>query len=191
MGTRGAFGFVVNQTEKITYNHFDSYPDGLGLDVLRWLRDTVDRDGEDAAREAAARLQVVNEDASPTEEELASFAAYRDPRVSTGDDWYALLRNTQGNPGEILRAGFFIDGSEFPMDSLFCEYAYIVDFDCRVFQAYEGFRKTPTTEGRWAYRFGIREPNGYYPVQLRARWSFDLLPSEDAFCAEFSDEDDE
>lgn len=41
MGTRGFVGFVIDGQEKIGYNHFDSYPDGLGVDVLSWLRGEV------------------------------------------------------------------------------------------------------------------------------------------------------
>lgn len=64
MGTRGIMGFVVDGQEKLTYNHYDSYPDGLGLDVLRWLRglneDTLPQARADAAKlvkEALAALR--------------------------------------------------------------------------------------------------------------------------------------
>jgi len=30
MGTRGAYGFRKNGIDKVTYNHFDSYPEQLG-----------------------------------------------------------------------------------------------------------------------------------------------------------------
>ncbi len=42
MGTRGAVGFVLDEKEKITYNHFDSYPSGLGCDVLNYLNSIKD-----------------------------------------------------------------------------------------------------------------------------------------------------
>lgn len=41
MGTRGTWGFVADGDEKLTYNHFDSYPDGLGVDVLDALREKI------------------------------------------------------------------------------------------------------------------------------------------------------
>ena len=37
MSTRGFIGFVIDGTEKIAYNHYDSYPSALGLNVLHWL----------------------------------------------------------------------------------------------------------------------------------------------------------
>ena len=37
MSTRGAVGIRMDGTDKIGYNHFDSYPTGLGDDILIWL----------------------------------------------------------------------------------------------------------------------------------------------------------
>jgi len=34
MGTRGIFGFIYKGKRYIVYNHFDSYPSGLGLWLL-------------------------------------------------------------------------------------------------------------------------------------------------------------
>ena len=34
MGTRGALGFKINGEYKVTYNHFDSYMEGLGKEVI-------------------------------------------------------------------------------------------------------------------------------------------------------------
>ena len=38
MGTRGFVGFVAEGREVIAYQQFDSYPSGVGVDTLRWLR---------------------------------------------------------------------------------------------------------------------------------------------------------
>lgn len=38
MGTRGIMGVRYNVIDKLTYNHFDSYPSGLGEAVLRDIR---------------------------------------------------------------------------------------------------------------------------------------------------------
>lgn len=37
MSTRGAVGIRMNGIDKVGYNHFDSYPTGLGADILIWL----------------------------------------------------------------------------------------------------------------------------------------------------------
>ncbi|MBR4317034.1 MAG: hypothetical protein IKP65_08795 [Alphaproteobacteria bacterium] len=38
MSTRGCVGIVCNGIEKIGYNHYDSYPEGLGVEVLDFLK---------------------------------------------------------------------------------------------------------------------------------------------------------
>ena len=42
MGTRGAFGFLVDGETKVTYNHWDSYPSGLGQDLVDTLTEILD-----------------------------------------------------------------------------------------------------------------------------------------------------
>ena len=37
MGTRGLWGFRKDGKDKLTYNHFDSYPDCLGHTIVEFL----------------------------------------------------------------------------------------------------------------------------------------------------------
>ncbi len=37
MGTRGVFGFHKDGVDKITYNHYDSYPTCLGEEVKKFI----------------------------------------------------------------------------------------------------------------------------------------------------------
>lgn len=179
MGTRGFLGFVADGTEKIAYNHFDSYPSGLGTDVLGWLRRAVVDTG--SLQADVRRLRVVDETTPPTTQDIERLKPYADTNVGRQelDDWYVLLRKTQGNPEATLAAGVMLDGSDFPADSLFAEYGYVVDTDAQVFEAYVGFVKAPHTAGR----FAKPEPNkdGYYPARLVASFPFSALPSDDDF----------
>ena len=38
MGTRGVTGFVADGKWYVTYNHFDSYPEYLGMQVLNFAK---------------------------------------------------------------------------------------------------------------------------------------------------------
>jgi hypothetical protein len=183
MGTRGFIGFIVDGTEKIAYNHWDSYPAGLGLEVLHWLR------GEHLGfiQRKAAELRVVEPDSSPTEEEIQKLAQYTNRNVggpSPRPTWYQVLRETQGNPGAMLDAGVIEDASGFPLDSLFAEWGYVVDLDASVFEVYEGFQRQPHSKGRFAGR-GTPEPgasgSSYHPVALVASWPLSALPTDDEF----------
>jgi hypothetical protein len=191
MGTRGFVGFVIDGTEKIAYNHFDSYPGGLGLDVLHWLH--VEPLAEpDATRKRARALRVVANDSEPTDENIEQLQPFYNPNVGghkDRPDWYQLLRETQGNLGLILKAGVTEDASHFPLDSLFAEWGYIVDFDAGVFEVYAGFQRSPHSRGRFASREGGRS-DGYYPVALVASWPLSELPTDEAFLAIFGEDAD-
>lgn len=180
MGTRGFFGFAVNSDVKITYNHSDSYPDWLGCRVLDWAREA----DLDAARTAAANLRVVDDGTPVTDDDIAALAPYTDLGVGRrGDrpDWYQLLRKTQGDPAAVLAAGVIKDAGDFPADSLFCEWGYLVDFDVRQLEVYVGFQKSPHRRGRFA-EAPLSEPtNGYHPVARIGMWPLDELPDVDAF----------
>lgn len=186
MSTRGFITFVVDGIEKTTYNHFDSYPDGLGVAVLDFARGDMQR-----ARDLARSLQVVDSDGHPDEEQKAALLQYANLNVGeqSTDDWYCLLRETQGNPAAILASHFLLDGHDFPANSLFAEYGYVIDFDAERLEAYRGFQRNSHTEGRFADRPG-RE-NGYYPVALAASWPFTGLPSDGEFVTAIDGEEAE
>src|SRR2546429_7303910 len=49
-------------------------------------------------------------------------------------------RDTQGSIEKMLACGYILDRHDFPLDSLFCEWAYMVDLDLCVFEVYQGFQ---------------------------------------------------
>jgi hypothetical protein len=154
MGTRGLWGFVLDGEEKLTYNHFDSYPDGLGNTLIAYCRSVFELDGGEAELcKEVRKLKLVNEDAKPTKAQQRKLAAagFHDPNVSTGstEEWYSLLRNTQGDPRATLRSGFMIDKRDFALDSTFCEWAYVIDLDTGAFEVYQGFQYEPHEDGRF------------------------------------------
>lgn len=178
MGTRGAFGVVIGEKEKIGYNQFDSYPSGQGIANLKWLRDA---DLDEVRRQAEA-ARLVNGHDSPTPADIEALAGYTNLNVSdqSTDDWYCLTRETHGDIGAMLACGYICDYHEFPLDSLFCEWAYIVDLDNNVFEVYQGFQLNEHSEGRFADRMEKAE-GGYWPVKLIASWPFIALPTDKQF----------
>lgn len=192
MGTRGFVTFVIDGTEKTAYNHWDSYPGGLGVDVLNWLRTAVS--DIDALRTAAGDLRVVDPNSEPTDADIERLSTFYDGSVggkSERPTWYQLLRGTQGDPAAMLRAGAIEDASDFPTDSLFAEYGYVVDLDSNVFEAYVGFQHSPHTKGRFAGREGNDDSDGYYPVALAASWPLSDLPDDKTFCEAIEPSEDE
>lgn len=152
MGTRGAYGIRKGGVDKITYNHFDSYPACLGNDVLAVVKGkTID--------ELSAMFDgvtLVDESTRPTEETFLEYVEQGsvDLGVSnqSADDWYCVLRDFQGNLsvwGNEQR--HVIDSASFLADSLFCEWAYIVNLDDQTLEVYKGFNKNPHAPGRYAH----------------------------------------
>jgi len=179
VGTRGFVGFMVDGELKIQYNHWDSYPSQLGLRTLTWLRSRLADDPRKLKQEAR-NLVLVSENKPPVRhqlEHLADNGIVADVNVSTGADWYAVLRETQGDLEATLRGGFVLDAREFPLDSLFCEWGYMIVLEGDgVFDVYRGFQKSPPTSGVWAGN--THEASGYYLVQRVASWGLCDLPTD-------------
>jgi hypothetical protein len=182
MGTRGLMAFTHNGEVKAMYNHFDSYPTGLGTDMVNWI---LGRQGDfSEAIEQFERLAAIDEDVVPTTDQKLALLRYLNLNVATqtSDDWYSLLRETQGNPVETLKAGFFVDYFKFGFDSLFCEWAYVVDLDNQVLDVYKGFANTSNGKGLWG---SVDKPSTpyegadeYFGVQLLTSYAFADLTKE-------------
>ena len=85
----------------------------------------------------------------------------------------------QGSLKAYLDAGVMPDNLDFAQDSLFCEWAYVVDLDAGVLEVYKGFQTEPHDHGRFAQEpthSGSRDSMNesamsqgrtpYYPVAL-------------------------
>jgi hypothetical protein len=183
MSTRGFLGFIADQHETITYVHHDAYPGGLGADTLDWARTVTDWD---TVRQQAAAIVHIDGDVMPTDEQRAALAEYaRDgvggPKSEPGEEWYRLLYGTFGDPGATLAAGLAPHDPNWPGDSLYCEWGYLIDCDTKTFEVYQGFQEFPV-KGRFADR-KVHPRSGYHPVKLVASWPLDALPDDDTFLA--------
>lgn len=216
MGTRGAFGVIIGEEEKIAYNHFDSYPDGKGIEVLGWLRSVVDEGRLDEIKKLAHKVRVVDENSKPTARDKQKLRSFTNLNVAdqSEDDWYCLTREMQGDLGLTLGSGYMLDRSNFPLDSLFCEWAYIVDLDAEVFEVYAGFQKTLPKQGRWKGRPTLAEDTENYiahlewchendrkpfrkrraeykAIEMIASWPLDELPGDDHFLSALGRQEEE
>ena len=80
MGTSGNMAFVIDGETKAGYVHFDSYPSGLGADMLEWLRENYAKPETYAAVQA---LKVVDDSSTPTPEQIEALKQYANTNVST------------------------------------------------------------------------------------------------------------
>jgi hypothetical protein len=179
MGTRGTWGFVIDGRELLAYNHCDSYPEGLGDDVLKVARSMA----LDEMRTAVRALKVVGpEPQEPTAEDIAALAPWTDLSVGerSTSDWYCLTRRMQGDLAATVKSGYFLaTGLDWPADSLFCEWGYVIDLDAEAFEVYRGFQTEPHSAGRFAdWTPTAHHVGSYYPIGLVASYPLADLPSE-------------
>lgn len=132
MSTRGAVGIRFNNKDKVGYNHFDSYPTGLGDSILHFLQ-----------KNSIEQLK-----------EIYNSIEFADSIEDWGWDW-----------DNNCFCSTFYDRLDFLYDSLFCEYAYIINLDSQMLEFYEGFNQNPNANGRYA-KFKSDNDDVYYGVEL-------------------------
>ena len=76
---------------------------------------------------------------------------------------------------------------EFAGDSLFCEFAYVIDLSKNTFEVYEGFQKKPLSKEERFYKYFDKKQEyrteKYYPVKKIAEFPLDKLPTDKKFLA--------
>lgn len=193
-------GVRIDGVDKITYNHCDSYPESLGEDMVRAVREMLEDHGLEWLRTRARALRLVKADDPVTPQDIERLRGFADIGVASQrlTDWYCLLRGTQGELDATLDAGIMIDNHDFMRDSVFCEYAYIVNLDTCEFEVYRGFQGKPHDKGRYAdlepCDAELRKARGidlYYPVALVSAFPLELIPGNWAQIAFPPDEEDE
>lgn len=183
MGTRGCYGFRKNGIDKLTYNHYDSYPDYLGKIVVTFCKET----SLDEMNEIYDRLILVNENDKPTQEQIEECKRYYNGDVSckTPEDWYCLLRNAQGDL-DAYKNGlkYMIDSCGFIKDSLWCEYAYIINLDTDELEFWVGGQDKPDIYNR----YGVERDGDYYPCKMVASYSLVLVSIDENSVRDFVDD---
>ncbi len=167
MGTRGAVIIIQDGKAKGHYNHYDSYPEELGSQVIDELVKIDKSKGWDVFKKNCQKVKLVDESKKPSATVIKKYVAkgFFNDKVSVGsvEDWYCLLRELQG--AQYIPQIFngvvehMCNGTNFVYDSLFCEYAYVIDLDKMVLEFYTGFTKKPQPGNR----FGVEVDDGYYP----------------------------
>ena len=148
MGTDGAVGFIKNDHLTTIYNRMDSYPSGLGNDILDFIR----RYGIDEINKLVDSFVLCDE-----EDEAI-------PLYSLGDFW-------REGKKEIL----IYNDTSFLYNSLYCEWAYIINLDTNELEIYRGINEEKP-KGRFSEV--PKNVNGYYAVSLIEILPFDKLPPE-------------
>jgi len=147
MGTRGLIIIVFKGRIITVYNHWDSYPNGLGFDLIRELVILLKNHTLEELVEILLRVKIVSEDIPPTYEEIELLKKYTDLKVSsqTFTDWYCLLRKCQGSIAKIIESGYALaiehdtmESAHAQADNCWAEFTYTIDFDNNKFYGVDG-----------------------------------------------------
>lgn len=193
MGTRHLTCVVKDGDYKVAqYGQWDGYYSGQGICILNFLRDKLDR--EKFLANLALTFQpddgqIETMDATLKAAGKSIRQLYPSMSRDTGGDILELIQESS----EPLPLRLDVD---FAADSLFCEYAYVVDFDKNTFEVFEGFNEEPLAEGERFYGAKTAEDTSYrstqyQPVRHRKTYQLDALPTNEAFLAELEPQDND
>lgn len=180
MGTRGLYGIRKDGVDKLTYNHYDSYPSGLGNEIVGFIQNTSD----EGLNKFFDLIRLVDGESKPKYEDIDACIKTGIANLDMSDrsvgDWYCLTRELQGNfkkYRELINTTqtiYMLDEHEFIKDSLFCEYAYIINLDDKTLEYYVGFQKQPDKTNR----YGVKPNRDYYPCKMLKAFSFEDIRSK-------------
>lgn len=191
MGTRHLTMVVSNKETKVAqYGQWDGYPEGQGVTVLEFLQSC----DIDLFRSKVNNLHWITQEESDAIEKDENWTQ-KYPHLSR-DAGAQILNAIQY--GEIRKRGtaqkctvdFLVNSEDFINESLFCEYAYLIDLDKMTFEIYDGFNKSPMQK---AERFYSANPDesGYYPCKHVVTFSLQSIPLVQDFLKPFKIEDAE
>lgn len=189
MGTRGAWGFRIDGKDKVSYNHYDSYPEWLGVTLIKGIKAEplfTHADGLEALKYRVRMINLLTCDDDdpippPIRKDIAAFLGKDD--FAGHPSWYGVLPRADRldyylQPSVV----FMIDSQTFLNSSLYCEYAYILNFDTCKLEYYEGYNELANLKrkGRYAQEDHIRlsgspDDGEFGPVYLVKEFTFKSL----------------
>jgi len=139
MGTRGTITYKFKGKTATQYNHFDSYPRGLGQNLVDQIKKLLNEVSLSDLADKLEKLRVVNDETTPTAEDIANIVNYTNIAVNiqNTNDWYSLLCGCQGNIKSIIDSGYIYNGGDDMKEN--CN--YVLDFDTRQFYMKESETK--------------------------------------------------
>ena len=199
MGTRHLTMVINNGETKVAqYGQWDGYLSCAGANVLNFLKkynleyfkEKLDKVSFYTDEEMKENWKIFAKSKGiDPEEKFVAYEIMEEYNVlypelnrDVGTDILQMIIDND----KILK---LMDDSAFAKDSLFCEYAYVIDLDNNLFEVYKGFNKTPLT-GKDRFFYLQKEDDEYKPVKLVVSFPLDNLPTKEEFI-KFDEEDEE
>lgn len=174
MGTRNLVCAVIDGEYKIAqYGQWDGYPEGQGSTILDFLRNWDRPKFEENLRKCKFLSKKEEEKLNDSikKEGLEDKWQAKWPELSR-DAGADILKMVHDKPLKLQNS------LSFAADSLFCEYAYVLDLDKNRLEVYRGFNKNGLTKKDRFY--GIKNEDGeseYSGIRLAKSYSLKRLPT--------------
>lgn len=205
MGTRHLVAVYVDGEYKVAqYGQFDGYPEGAGATVLSALSTMSPDDLEDFREKVRATVFLSPQEITRRWEHAGARNGMADQNASQtmARDNPQLLRDMSADVLEFIAQNApgveLSNNISFAGDSLFCEYAYVVDLDANTLEVYQGFNKEPLDPAERFASFAKSDPEDnlnlddvYHPVRLWRTFDLNHLPSEEEFVKALSEDEEE
>jgi hypothetical protein len=195
MGTRNLTIVIYQEKTRIAqYAQWDGYPSGQGATILDFLKKHKTPSKMKAFKEKLLQVKFVDE---IKQKEIDAFFQ----SIGTENGWMDMEQankyhakyplHSRDNGAQTLEMImntkeddlWLHDSTSFAADSLFCEYAYVIDLDKNNLEVYVGFVKKPLAKKERFYflteiaKKDHRDDSKYYPIKLAVKYSLDALPT--------------
>lgn len=119
MATSGFWGIIKNGEEKMIYNHFDSYPEGLGKDVVFLIQNNLECLSE--VFEKIIFVKSIN-------------------NLDSSEARFILISPTE-LVDEHIKKKYFCESAKEAFERNLLEYGYMIDLDTSLLKLYENNTK--------------------------------------------------
>jgi hypothetical protein len=202
MGTRHLIAVQSDDEYKVAqYGQWDGYPSGQGIGILSFLKD---ENSVAALRKNLSKVRFIDNEKDREfldayDKAAPKYSSDPDNRTPEQKHWFNTYI-TRNLGSEILNNIAFSEDKEillnnsisFAADSLFCEYAYVVDFDKGTFEIYSGFNKGIVPKDSRFSNLELEKDSEYGIVTLVKEYNLNSLPEEKDFLSDLElQEDDE
>ena len=193
MGTRNLTCVMKDGQYKVAqYGQWDGYPEGQGMTILKYLRGMDDISKVMFSKHLDSTSWISDEEYRQLWKDLGISSKNGFVALDEGQRFEAKYPHLYRNMGgEILQhiekySNLKLQNEiDFAQDSLFCEWAYVVDLDKNTFEVYQGFNEEQLTIKDRFYREekleDLEENGGYHAVKLLISFDLDDLPTPKEF----------
>lgn len=200
MGTRHLTIVQKNGEYRVAqYGQWDGYPECTGINILDFCREHLTTIEErNAFSEKVLQCKFVSDDIV---DDLIEGAKKRKDGYDENYHpyWTGIYPQFSRDTGyEILnlilnsKDGLLLQNTiDFIKDSLFCEWAWVIDLDKNTFEAFVGFNKKHLGKTQRFYPFDNEKGVEYKPCKFVVKWSLDKLPTNEEFYNAFKENKDE